>query len=158
MSTTGRYMPEDWPLPELTEWNRPFFTSGAITVQRCAACDTVQHPPMDLCHRCQEGEFVYLATSGTGVVDDFSVVHHAGDVRLEQLVPYNVAIIALDDHPHLRIVGNVVDDDWRERLEIGVPVRAVFAEVTDPATGDVLALPQWRLVRVRPGISHRSLT
>jgi uncharacterized OB-fold protein len=138
-------MPPDWPLPVLTDWNRPFFTSGVITVQRCTACGTVQHPPMDLCHHCQEGDFEYLAASGTGVVDNFSVVHHAGDARLRPLVPYNVVIIALDDHPHLRIVGNVVDEDWRERLEIGVAVRAVFAHVTDPASGDTLALPQWRL-------------
>jgi hypothetical protein len=143
---TDRYLPEGWPLPELTDWNRPFFTSGSITVQKCTACSTVQHPPMDLCHRCQEGEFEYLRSCGTGVVDNFSVVHHAGDARLKELVPYNVVIIALDDHPHLRIVGNVVDEDWRERLEIGAGVRAVFAHITDSGTGDNLALPQWQLV------------
>ena len=80
------------------------------------------------------------------MVDNFSVVHHAGDARLKQLVPYNVVIITPDDHPHLRIVGNVIDADWRERLEIGAPVRAVFASVTDPDSGDTLALPQWQLV------------
>ena len=41
----ARFMPEDWPIPELDRFNRDFFTAGKLVVQQCEACETVQHPP-----------------------------------------------------------------------------------------------------------------
>ncbi|MGH8998796.1 MAG: Zn-ribbon domain-containing OB-fold protein [Acidimicrobiia bacterium] len=142
--TTGRYLPADWPLPEITDVNRAFFTSGTLTLQRCRGCATVQHPPHDIYHRCQGDDFDHVTASGLGTIDNVTVVHHAGDRRLAGHVPYNVVIVVPDDHPGVRIVGNVVgaaDDPVR----IGAPVRCVFTRAVDPDTGEVLALPQWEL-------------
>jgi hypothetical protein len=36
-------------------------------------------------------------------------VHHAVHPLLTEKVPYNVVVVALDDHPDLRVVGNVID-------------------------------------------------
>jgi uncharacterized OB-fold protein len=141
---SGRYFPEDWPLPHLTDVNRPFFTAGVLTLQRCASCAEVQHPPHELCHRCQSDIFVYVEASGLGTVDNVTVVHHPGDPRLGDRVPYNVVIVTPDDHPSVRIAGNVVNTD-NAAIEIGAPVRCTFAEVPDPDTGETLTLPQWEL-------------
>ena len=45
-------LPADWALPQLTPFNEPWFTSGAIAIQRCTACATLQHPPEEICHAC----------------------------------------------------------------------------------------------------------
>jgi uncharacterized OB-fold protein len=141
---TTRYLPADWPLPEITEINRPFFTAGVLTLQQCRSCAQVQHPPHEICHHCQSDAFDYVTTSGLGTIDNVTIVHHAGDRRLADHVPYNVVIVTPDDHPHVRIVGNVIGAD-NEIIEIGAPVRCVFTEVSDPDTDEELTLPQWEL-------------
>jgi uncharacterized OB-fold protein len=141
MST--RHLPTDWTLPELTDWNRPFFTSGALTIQGCGDCGGWQHPPLDFCHRCQGDNLIYQRAGGTGVVDNVTVVHHAGDPRLAGSLPYNVVLVVPDGFPEVLVLGNVVDPDWPERLHIGARVRCVFAAV--PAGDEVLLLPQWQL-------------
>ncbi|HEY4410139.1 MAG TPA: OB-fold domain-containing protein [Acidimicrobiia bacterium] len=140
----GRYFPGDWPLPDLSAVNRAFFTAGVLTLQRCRTCSQIQHPPHELCHHCQSDTFDYVEASGLGTVDNVTVVHHAGDARLADRVPYNVVIVTPDDHPDVRIVGNVINAD-NTAIEIGAPVRCTFAEVADPDTGETLTLPQWQL-------------
>jgi uncharacterized protein len=141
---TERYFPADWPLPQITEVNRAFFSAGALTLQRCRRCAQVQHPPHELCHHCQSDTFDYVETSGLGMVDNVTIVHHAGDRRLADHVPYNVVIVIPDDHPDVRIVGNVINAA-DTAIEIGAPVRCVFTDVLDPDTGQALTLPQWEL-------------
>ena len=41
----GRYMPEGWIVPGVTEETAPFFTTGRLMLQRCTNCGAVQHPP-----------------------------------------------------------------------------------------------------------------
>jgi uncharacterized OB-fold protein len=144
-----RSLPEGWTLPRPTDYNRPFFTSGELRVQRCEACGLVQHPPMDVCRRCQSQRFAYETATGTGSISSFTIVHHAVDRRLEASVPYNVVVVALDDHPSVMVVGNVVDAGPDE-LAIGAKVRCTFAEVEDELAGETLWLPQWELVRDQP--------
>jgi uncharacterized OB-fold protein len=148
-SLPQRYFPADWPLPQITDVNRAFFTSGRLMLQRCRSCAQVQHPPHDICHRCQADAFDAVEASGLGTVDNVTIVHHAGDPRLAGRVPYNVVIVTPDDHPDVRIVGNVVGADTvpveSGAIEIGAPVRCVFTEVPDPDTGETLTLPQWEL-------------
>jgi uncharacterized OB-fold protein len=136
MST--RYLPS-----ELTEWNRPFFTAGRLTIQYCTDCAAYQHPPLDFCRSCQGEGLEYRGSAGMGTVDNYSVVHHAGNPRLKESLPYNVVLVEPADAPGVLVLGNVVDQDWPERLRIGASVRCVFAEVADPGTGELLRLPQW---------------
>jgi uncharacterized OB-fold protein len=143
---TNRYFPEDWPLPELNEFNRPFFTSGELVLQRCRGCEQIQHPPMDVCHRCQSLIFDYVATKPSGRIENVTIVHHASDVRLKALVPYNVVLVRPDEHLDLIIVGNVVAAE-PSAITVGAAVVCTFARVTDPLTGEDLLLPQWELSR-----------
>lgn len=135
-----RLMPADWPLPPPT----PFFTAGRLVVQRCRTCRSVQHPPLDLCHRCQGFELEAEPAAGTGTISSFTIVHHAADPRLASIVPYNVVVVELDDHPGLEVVGNVVDAAPGQ-LAVGLAVECTFAAAPDPDTGEELLLPHWRL-------------
>ncbi|MCE2391455.1 MAG: OB-fold domain-containing protein [Proteobacteria bacterium] len=137
-----RYLPEDWILPALDDGNRDFFTSGRLALQRCVECGTVQHPPEDVCRSCQSQRLEAAEAEGNGRIYSFSIVHHPLGPKLAGSVPYNVALIQLDDHPHVRIVGNVCDPD-EGPLEIGQRVRAVWTTVPDPHSDEPLRLPQW---------------
>ena len=137
-----RTMPEDWALPALDRLNETFFTAGRIVLQACKGCGSVQHPPEELCHRCQGTDFQAVESAGRGSVYSFVVAHHAAHPSLGDRVPYVVALVALDDFPDVRIVGNLLDVAPSE-VAIDRAVEVVFEEIeTDDG---ILRLPQWRI-------------
>lgn len=138
-------LPEDWTLPAVSPLNEAFFRSGRLALQRCAGCGTVQHPPEELCHRCHETDFEEAVSEGTGTVYSFIVVHHPAHPKLSDSVPYTVVLVSLDDHPDVRITGNLVGVA-PEAVSIGLPVRAFWDEIQDE-DGVVLQLPQWEAAR-----------
>jgi uncharacterized OB-fold protein len=137
----ARYLPEDWLVPQLDAHNREFFTSGKLVVQSCASCGTVQHPPEDVCHRCQGFEFRAREVAPRGTVYSYTVVRHPTHPALSGSIPYAVVLVSLDELPEVRITGNLLDLA-PEKLSIGLPVKAVWEEVRDDA-GNVLRMPQW---------------
>lgn len=142
-SATGGPLPPDWTLPRVSGLNRAWFTTGELAVQECPACGTRQHPPEEICHACAGLTLTTTALPPEGTVHSFTVVDHAVDGTLNRSVPYIVVLVSLDAAPELRVVGNLLDvpvDD----VTIGLPVHAVWQERTDPDTGEVLRLPQWR--------------
>ena len=138
-----RFMPEDWPIPQLDRFNRDFFTSGKLVVQQCVPCGIVQHPPDAACHACRSMDFRSLETNGEGTIYSYIVVHNPPAPALAEAVPYAVALVSLDEHPHVRILGNVLNCEPGE-VAIGQRVRAVFEEVVDE--DETLLMPQWERV------------
>jgi uncharacterized OB-fold protein len=98
---------------------------GHLSAQRCLACSRFRWPPMAFCPYCHHhgGEWVDLP--GTGVVRAFVVVHRAFDPGFEDIVPYTVAHIALDDADGVTIISNVVADPGRS-VEVGERVVVEF--------------------------------
>jgi hypothetical protein len=139
----SRFLPDEWILPAIDERTRAFFTSGKLLLQACAACGAVQHPPEDVCRHCQEMVFETRESSGRGVVFSYTIVHHAVHPILEQAVPYAVALVELDDFPHVRVVANVVDLPPGE-VRIGLRVAAVWQDTVDPQSGERLLFLQWQ--------------
>jgi uncharacterized OB-fold protein len=81
--------------------------------------------------------------SGRGTVWSFVVPHPPLLPAYAEQAPYNVVVVALDEDPALRLVGNLVtsaDGAINELLDIsiGATVRVVFAEVSDD-----VSLPRW---------------
>ena len=151
--TTPRYLPSEWTLPAITEHNAAFFTSGELRLETCRACGSTQHPPIGVCIECGGLEHDYVATSPTGRIDGFTIVHHAVHPLLAEKVPYNVVVVALDDHPDLRVVGNVIDTSRSEgrsgpdgAVRNGARVRCTWTEpLPSPDGKSVIRLPQWIL-------------
>ena len=100
-----------------------------LTIQSCARCQTVCHPPRPVCAECGSEEREWRVMAGTGTVYSYIVVHRAPLPQWKAEVPYNVALISLDDAPHIRLHGNVVDVSGRS-LHVGMRVSAVFDDVT----------------------------
>lgn len=138
---TTRYLPEEWTLPAITPHNEAFFRGGRdgeLRLQRCAVCATVQHPPNEVCVACQSMDFEYVAVAPAGTVVSYTIVHHPVHPSLRPVVPYNVAVVSVDEHPQVMIVGNVIDTE-PDGVEVGLPVTCTWAEV-----GGDIYLPQWK--------------
>jgi len=140
----ARYLGDDWLLPALDDRNRAWFTSGELSLQQCRRCERVQFPPEDVCRACGSFELAARAIAGRGEVASVAVVHHAVHPALRSRVPYAVVLVALDDAPHVRLLGNVLNRAPGD-VAIGARVRVVFEEVKDPESGEALRIPQWEV-------------
>ena len=138
-------------LPVVDEVSQPFWDgalAGELRVQRCGGCDRLRFPPRPMCPWCQSTDAGWNAMSGRGTIYSFVVAHPPLLPAFAAVAPYNVALVALDEDPTIRMVGNVVaaagdpiNSIDPATLQIGDPVQAVFDRVTDD-----VALLRW----VRP--------
>ena len=135
-------LPSDWTLPALTPINRDWFTSGALVIQRCVACGTLQHPPEEVCHVCLAVEFDTTTLAPRGTVHSYTIVHHATNPALASSVPYTVVLVSLDDAPHLRVVGNMPTTPC-EAVRIGLAVVPYWDDRVD-GEGNAIRLVQWQ--------------
>jgi hypothetical protein len=138
----ARYLGDDWLLPALDPRSHAWFTSGTLPLQACARCARVQFPPEDACRACGSFELGTRPSAGRGAVESVAVVHHAVHPALRSRVPYAVVLVALEDAPHVRLLGNVLNRA-HDAVAIGDRVRVVFEEVKDPDSGETLRIPQW---------------
>ena len=119
------------PLPRPTEDSAPFWEAahkGELRMQRCGDCGHIRFPPALLCARCLSERAEWVALSGRGTVFSWIVVHQSQHPAFNTDVPYNVAIIELEEGPRLHT--NIVDCA-NDRIYIGMPVEVTFARVSD---------------------------
>jgi hypothetical protein len=129
----------DKPLPAITEDGAPFWEAcrrGQLAVQRCSACAHLRFPPSVLCPRCLGEESAWVPLSGRGHVYSFIVVHRPQHPAFFDDVPYNVAIVELEEG--IRLHSNVVGCAHQD-LHVGLAVEVVFEKVNDEVT-----LPKFR--------------
>jgi uncharacterized OB-fold protein len=134
------YFPADLLVPAITDDTRPFWEScrrHVLAIQRCAGCATFRHPPSPVCFRCRGFTHTWVPVSGRGTVFSWAVVERAFVVGMP--LPYNVAVVALDDAPGVRLVSNVVDAA-PAALRVGLPVEVVFEDV-----GGNVTVPRFRV-------------
>jgi uncharacterized OB-fold protein len=141
-------MEEGFLLPDVSEPTAAEFWAGAargeLLVQACGSCGRRRHPPRPMCPHCRSTDVTWERMSGTGRVWSFVVPHPPLLPAYSPYAPYNVIVVALDDDPKIRLVGNLVasaDGDINEidphTIEVGEPVRVVFHLVDD------VVLPRW---------------
>jgi hypothetical protein len=141
-------METDLLLPDLEDPDgAPFWEGtarGELRVQTCANCGAWRMPPRPMCPVCRSLDAVWVAASGRGTVWSFIVPHPPLLPAYAELAPYNAIVVALDEHPEIRFVGNLVatpagavNEIDPATIQIGEPVQVVF----QPA-GDV-TLPRW---------------
>ena len=140
-----RHLGDNWMLPQIDDLNRAWFSAGVISVQQCSDCETLQHPPDEVCCGCQGTNLGWRECSGEGHVESVAVVHQAVHPALKDAVPYAVVLVSLDDAPGVNAMGNVLNCEPSE-VAIGQAVRAVFEEVAPADGGDRLLIPQWEVV------------
>jgi uncharacterized OB-fold protein len=110
---------------ELTELNQPYWDAladGRLTFQRCQRCRNAWLPQRNECPRCLEADWAWEDASGSARVLSWVVYHTAYDESFKDRVPYNVAIVELDEGP--RMVTNIVGVP-NDRIEADSKVRFV---------------------------------
>ena len=95
---------------------------------KCPKCDKVYIPPREYC----EKDFTkldenWVELGNEGVITNYTIVNY-NDKHLPRRAPYILALIKVDgaDTPFTHIVEGIEP----ERVEIGMRVKAVFAEKT----------------------------
>ena len=99
---------------------RTFLAKGELRMQCCTGCKTYRYPARFICPQCLSEEWSWRPISGRGTVDTFLWYFQPVDPRCLE-VPYNVALLKLDEGP--RVYGNVLDVKFGE-LAVGNKVKA----------------------------------
>lgn len=123
----------DKPIPELDSDTEHFWEAckqHELRIQRCLSCSTFYWPPV-LCNRCDNPTMEWTRVSGKGKVFSFVVFHKLYHPGFTDEVPYNVAIVELEEGPLLqtRIIGIPNDD-----IQVDMPVEVVFEDVAEEFT------------------------
>lgn len=126
----------------------PFFEAaaqGELRIQACTTCGRLRHPPRPVCPWCRSFEREWRLMSGRGTVWSFVVPHPPLLPAYSELAPYNVVVVALEEDPLIRVVGNLVagpdapiNSVDPSTIEIGAQVRVAF-----PPPIDGVVLPHW---------------
>ncbi len=138
---------DDILLPPIDEVSEPFWEGarrGELRIQQCPKTSRLIFPPRPLSPWGQI-EPSWIAVSGRGTIWSFVIPHPPLLPQFSALAPYNVILVALDEDPRIRLVGNLVasedgaiDEVDPHAVEIGTPVRVVFQRLNDE-----IQLPRW---------------
>ena len=122
------------PLPSPNPLTAPYWQAahqGELKLPRCEACAKFHFYPRAACPHCGSTQLAWQRVSGNGEVYSFTTVHRAPSKGFEALVPYVVAVVALDEGPHLMTrLANV----QAEAVRIGLRVQVAFEKQDDETT------------------------
>lgn len=137
-------------LPPPDEESAPFWEGarrGELRIQVCPRSRRLIHPPRTLSPWAPGTAPEWTTVSGRGSIWSFAVPHPPLLPPFSDLAPYNVILVALEEDPRLRLVGNLVTragggigEIDPSTIRIGAPVRVIF----DPVSDDI-HLPRWVL-------------
>jgi uncharacterized OB-fold protein len=131
------------PIPVADEASAPFFEGAKLRrlmLLCCSSCGRWRLPGRDRCTECWSTDAAWAQASGKGTLYTFGIMHQQYHPAFAEVIPYNYAIVELDEGP--RLITNVVDCP-NDKLRIDMPVEAVFDDVSEETT----------LVRFRPATS-----
>jgi uncharacterized OB-fold protein len=119
------------PRPRTDSYTQPFFDAlreKRLALPRCGHCGLLQLPVGPVCTHCLEPLSNWVSLSGRGTVASFVIYHHAYHPAFADKLPYNVALVKLDEGP--QVISNIVDTA-NDNIRIGMPVEAVIEAVDD---------------------------
>ena len=108
----------------IDEGNKAFWDACAaseLRVQRCITCGHLRYPISTVCPECLSEDAAWELLSGRGTVVSFCIFRHAYNEAWRDRLPYNVALIQLEEGPRmLSNVHGVSPDEIRVGLEVKV--------------------------------------
>lgn len=122
------------PLPSPDPSTAPFWAgtrAHRLMLPRCRSCVAYHFYPRTLCPYCGSADLEWVEASGRGSVYSFTIVQRAPSPAFKDKLPYVVAVIALQEGPHLmtNIAGCAPTD-----VRIGMPVRVAWEDLDPDAT------------------------
>lgn len=119
------------PLPQVTQDNEFFWTSGAdgkLRLQECQSCRSLIHPPAPVCRYCRSLDLGVRPVSGRATLAGFTINERFSLPGLA--APYVIAQVAIAEDPRIRLTTNIIECEF-DRLELGQQVEVVFEHVED---------------------------
>jgi uncharacterized OB-fold protein len=127
-------MSDERPLPSPDPGTAPYWEgtrAHELRLPRCRDCSEVHFYPRSLCPSCGSARLEWIKACGRGSVYSFTVVHRPPSSAFKARVPYVVAVVTLDEGPHLMTnIGGCAPDDVR----IGMPVEVAWEDIDPVAT------------------------
>jgi uncharacterized OB-fold protein len=126
------------PSPRTDSLSEPFFDAlsrGSLLVQRCQAC-AAMHLGQRRCSRCGGADLEWVPASGLGMLYSFAIVHAQYNPAFADVLPYNIAIVELDEGP--QIYANVIEAP-REELKIGMRLQVRYSPLASGVTVPLFA-------------------
>jgi len=108
---------------------------GRLMLMKCGKCGTVRLPSRQHCDNCLSSEYAWVQSSGRGSIRTFGIMHQRYHPAFVPELPYNLAIVELEEGP--RLVTNIVGAS-NDALEVGMPVVVDFEQHED------VAIPKFR--------------
>lgn len=102
--------PMEIPKPLPNEVTKPYWDAldqGHLVFQRCS-CGHAWLPPRRQCPHCLGDDVRWERASGRGRLVSWVVYHQAYHEAFAHRLPYNVAVVALDEGP--RLITNITGD------------------------------------------------
>lgn len=133
VETDDPYFPAGMPQPAMGPDSRPFWEAcndHRLLVQRCADCGSHRSPPKPLCGSCGSFECAWSESSGRGRVFTYTIVHHSPHPLSQDRLPYNIAVIELEDCDRVLLTSNVVNCP-NDALYVDLPVEVVWEDRRD---------------------------
>lgn len=128
------------PLPNVEEDAlRPFWEgalNGTLMIKRCTDCSAYQGPTAGLCIDCLSESLDWVEASGKGTLHAYGIMHQRYHPGFFDDIPYNVAVVELDEGPRLNT--NILEVS-SEDLQVGMRVMVTFERVTKE-----VAIPKFR--------------
>lgn len=106
---------------DIDDVNRPYWeglNEGQLKYQSCS-CGHRWLPARKCCPACLSDQWSWCTAAGTGTIRSWVVYHVAYHPDFKDRVPYNVAIVRLDEGPQLITNINAPND----QLSVGALVR-----------------------------------
>jgi uncharacterized protein len=108
------------PRPVINDLNAPYWKAlreGYLAFQRCQ-CGHAWLPARRTCPLCLHADNVWERASGRGRLVSWVVYHMAYHEAFAKRLPYNVAVVALDEGPQL--ITNMIDESSTLKADAGV--------------------------------------
>jgi uncharacterized OB-fold protein len=114
------------PVPVITPRNRLYWegtAKGELRLAHCTRCDALFRFAHEWCPECWGLELDWKRASGGGQVSHFSVIHQAPYPSFDDVAPYVLAMIELEEG--VRMMSNVIGIDPAD-VHIGMAVEVAF--------------------------------
>lgn len=123
------------PLPVISPLERPFWEYAhrhELRIQKCTACGHYRYPASPVCADCDSDGYEWALMSGRGKILSWVVFHRCYFPSFAGEMPYNVAMITLDEGPIM--VANVLapNDSLRSNLAVEVVFEDATPEISIP--------------------------
>jgi len=101
----------------------------------CSNCSEHFFPPRKLCPNCRrQGKIEKAMMKGTGKIHSYTTIHVPLE-GFEEIAPYTMAIIELDEGPKLTAM---LCDVTPDEVSIGMPVQVGFRKISEDSNDGII--------------------